>query len=128
MGHESIDVWGGKKKNKTTQLTSLCHSSGAVCRHDVAEHVGAAHRAPLPETRPRVQERRLTDGEEPDSHSAERLSRKTAVNVCVSLLCSPQEIFCVHLDTDRTQKRKTTQVTGSYCRLFSSLLPEKVFF
>lgn len=62
MGHDSIDVGGGKK----TQLTSLCHSSGAVCRHDVAEHVGAAHRAPLPETRQQVQERRLTHGEEPD--------------------------------------------------------------
>lgn len=60
MGHESIDV--GEKK---TQLTSLCHSSGAVCRHDVAQHVGAAHRAALPETRQQVQERRLTDGEEP---------------------------------------------------------------
>lgn len=57
--------WVTRACGEKNTVTSLCHSSGAVCHHDVAEHVGAAHRAPLPETRRQVQERRLTDGEEP---------------------------------------------------------------
>lgn len=51
-----------KKNFQSASFWDLClrHSSGAVHRHDLAEPVGAVHRALLPEIQEQLQERRLS--------------------------------------------------------------------
>ena len=67
---------------------SLCHSSGAVRRHDAAQHVGAAHRALLPEAAQQLQEGglKLEGDPEPDC----------PVNQLVPDLCSRDLRYCRH--------------------------------
>lgn len=89
-------------ESKAMKMCDVCHSSGAVRRHDGPEHVGAAHRALLPETRQQVQERRL------------KLTRRSCVPSSRTAVPDLLHFSALFSRGTRCVCQKT-QVTGSCC-------------